>query len=222
VRDRGDKTLTSDFSYITGEASRILGELDVLDRAMRAGQTAHLRTGTRRAAADLFSKFSTFRTDHVWDLVQSSLKYPVLRPFYEDFRTILAAYEQLHTAVPRFVDGVQRQIDTESAAFSNLENEQEEFTARHLGGIYRSFIRGILGSALKMQEPSPTKQHSSASTTQTNTSLAATFNFSPQSTSVTQVPGYTAGFLPAPGGMATVQQNAMDVYPVSGPFSLDN
>jgi hypothetical protein len=221
VRDRGDRTLSSDFSYITGEASRILGELDVLDRALRAGQTAHLRTGTRRAAADLFSKFSTFRTDHVRDLVTSSLKFALLRPFYEDFRTILAAYEQLHIAVPRFVDGVQRQIDTESAAFSTLDSEQEEFTARHLGGIYRAFIRGILGSALKMPESPSTKQHSPANTTQSNTSLAATFNFSPQSTTVSQVPGYTAGFVPAPGGLATVQ-NAMDVYPSSGPFSLEN
>jgi len=124
--------------------------------------------------------------------------------------------------VPRFVEGVKCQFDTEGTAHSRDGTEQEQFTARTLGGILRAFIRGLLGSQLKPPDGIRSRTTAPSNPTTGTTALAATFNFSPQSTTVSPLSGHTAGFLPAPGGFATVQQNPSASYPSSGPYSLED
>jgi len=152
VRDRGDETSSADFDYITTEATRILAELVAVERSLRSGEGGYLRPGTRRAATDLVVKFSVFRTAHVRKLVNIGLKHASLGSVHDDFRTILAAYEQLHAAVPRYLDRIQHQIDTEGSVHSRVATEQEEFISRTLGAVFRAFIRGLLGNSLKPPE----------------------------------------------------------------------
>jgi hypothetical protein len=222
VRDREDQTLTAEFDYITGRATEILAALDVLERVLLSGGPAYLRAGTRTDATDLVARFSAFRTSHVRTLVHEGLRHDMLAPIHDDFRAILAAYEQLHAAVPRFIEGVKRQVDTEGTAYSRDGTEQDQFIARTLGGIFRAFIRGLLGSQLKPPDGFRSRTTAPTTPTTSSTALAATFNFSPQSTTVSPIAGHTAGFLPAPGGFATVQQNPAASYPSSGPYSLEN
>ena len=152
VRDRGDETISAEFDYITKEATRILAELVAVERSLQSKGGIYLRAGTRKAATDLVIKFSAFRTAHVRKLVDVGLGHAMLGPLHEDFRTILAAYEQLHAAVPRYIDGIQRQVDTEGTAHSNVASEQEEFISHTLGAVFRAFIRGLLGNSLKSPE----------------------------------------------------------------------
>ena len=225
VRDRGDETQSPEFTYMTQRASEVLEELDALDRALSAESGGHLRAGTRTGATDLIMRFSTFRTEHVRKLVKHGLQQPALADLHDDFSAILAAYEQLHAAAPRYLEGLKRQADNEGTAYSKDPQQQEAYIGRVLGGIFRAFIRGLLGNQLKPPDGTRAKTGHPAATpnpTASPPSLAATFNFSPQSTMSTPAPGYTAGFQAAHGGFATVQQHPADQYPSSGPYSLDS
>ena len=227
VRKASDDTNSADFICIRDTAAKTLAELDEAWRCIASNPGYTIRVATRRNATDLISKFSAFRTNHVRKIVQIGLGMPQLVAMHDDFRTILAAYEQLDASLKSLIESLIEQIDNEGLALSE-STEQEEFIGRTFIGFFRSFIRGLLGSSHIPSSSLPLAKSSSLAAARQSPALSATFNFGAPSASLstafnhgTQVSSSSAGFMPAPGDITTLQ-HARDAYPASGPFSLDS
>ena len=227
VRKASDDTNSADFNFIRDTASKSLAELDEAWRCIASNPGYTMRVATRRNATDLICKFSAFRTNHVRKIVKIGLGISELASMHDDFRTILAAYEQLDSSLKNLLEALIEQIDNEGLALPECA-EQEEFIGRTFIGFFRSFIRGLLGISHVPSSAFTGNKSGTLAAARQAPALAATFNFGAPSASVstafnhgTQVSSSSAGFIPAAGDLTTLQ-TARDAYPSAGPFSLDS
>ena len=225
VRAAHDDTRTSDFNFIRDTATKTLADLDEAQRHIAASPGYTIRAAIKRAAVDLINKFSLFRTMHVRKLVENGLTVPQIAYMHDDFRTILAAYEQLHASMRSYVETLIAQIDNEGLALPDVV-EQEVFIGNTFIGFFRAFIRGLLGVS-HIPSPAVGTRPVAPLTPRLPPVPATTFNFgaspAPSVSEARSLPASTpstVGFMAAGGGYATMQ-NAHDQHPASGPFSLE-